>query len=36
MLSVAILEIVHKKTLNVFSHVVSSKSRSELELNNDE
>ena len=35
MLSVAILEIVNKKTLNVFTHFVSLKSRSELELNND-
>ena len=36
MLSVAILEIVNKKTLNVFSHFVTLKSRSELQLNNDE
>ena len=35
MLSVAILEIVNEKTLNVFTHFVSLKSRSELELNND-
>ena len=34
MLSVAILEIVNKKTLNVFTHFVSLKSRSELELKN--